>query len=96
MVGRIRAQAAVNSAGRPMTQFESSFAKFNQLGSVEQMKKRAINAFFEADAQMEKKRKIVSSESPEKEQNFENPQLQYRQPNVQKVSRHPVIDMPEI
>ena len=62
----------LHSAGRPMTQFESSFAKFNQLGNVEQLKKRAINAFFEADAQMEKKRKIVSSESPEKPENGEN------------------------
>lgn len=54
------------SLGRPMTQFESSFAKFNQLGSAEDMKKRAISAFFEADKELEKKRKIASSESQEK------------------------------
>lgn len=70
-----------------MTQFESSFAKFTQLGDVEQLKKRAINAFFEADAQMEKKRKIVSSESPEREdQNNQG----YQQ------GQHPVLDMPQI
>lgn len=55
------------SVGRPMTQFESSFAKFNQLGNHEQMKKRAITAFLEADEVAEKKRKILSSESPERD-----------------------------
>jgi hypothetical protein len=53
--------------GRPMTQFESSFAKFNQLGSAEDTKKRAITAFFEADKEFEKKRKIASSESQERD-----------------------------
>lgn len=92
LVGRMRLNQEThvqsyqnNSSARPMTQFESSFAKFNRLGDVEQLKKRAINAFFQADAkmaQMEKKRKIASSESPEPQQNVQEANKLMNMPQI--------------
>lgn len=84
---RVEPQSMPTSSSRPMTQFESSFAKFNQLGSAEQMKKRAINAFFEAEEKAESKRKINQSESQERALEDH----EYLQESLNKI-----LDMPEI